>query len=153
MRTVIFVMGFVLATFAALPMHAIAQKKIPASVKKSFAQKYPDIKEVIWQMVDGNFEGQFKKDAGEFTAIYTVEGNWLETEEKLRLRDLPTEVSSSVKENYGGYTISSAVKVESASTISFHKLELKKGSGVLELRIFSDGKMEVEELETEDDED
>lgn len=104
-------------------------------------------------MVDGNFEGQFKKEAGEFTAIYTVEGNWLETEEKLRLRDLPADVSSSVKENYSGYTIASAVMVESASKSSFHKLELKKGSGVLELKIFSDGKMEVEELETEDDED
>ena len=132
---------------------AQAQKKIPESVKKSFSKKHAGIKEVHWQMEDGNFEGQFKQDGGEYTAVFSVEGEWIETEQKLRPRDLPRDVMTAAKENYSSYSIVEAEKVVSANEGDFYELRLKKGSGLLELKVFADGKMSVEELETDDDED
>lgn len=145
--------GLVMLMVSVTSTTAIAQKKIPESVKKSFAKKYPGIKEVHWEMEDGNFEGQFKQDGSEYTAVYTVEGDWVETEQKLRPRDLPKDIATAAKENYSSYSISEAEHVESALEGSFYELKLKKGTGVLELKIFPDGKMSVEELETVDDDD
>ena len=140
-----------LVLFAATSVNA--QKKIPSSVKESFAAKYPDVKDVHWQMEDGNFEGQFKQEGGELTAAFSVEGEWIETEKKLRPRELSKDLMQSVREKYSGYSITEAEYVESASEGNYHELELKKGSGVLELKVFADGKMAVEELEFDDDED
>lgn len=153
MKTLLKVAGLIVIVAFSFGNSARAQKKIPDSVKKSFAKKHADIKEVRWQMEEGNFEGQFKQDGGEYTAVFSVEGEWIETAQKLRPRDLPKEVSAAAKENYSSYSIVEAEKVVSATEGDFYELKLKKGSGLLELKVFSDGKMAVEELETEDDED
>lgn len=88
---------------------------IPQAVKKAFAQKYPDARQVNWETEKGNFEANWGGKSGEDnSALFTPAGQFLEIAKAIKVKELPASVLAYVKEHYKKSSISEAAIVTNA---------------------------------------
>ncbi|MEZ5012715.1 MAG: PepSY-like domain-containing protein [Chitinophagales bacterium] len=110
-------------------LHACGQKaaEVPDAVKTAFANKFPEAKKVSWDMEKpGEFEAEFKGSDGEYSANFTSDGTWVETEKEIDISDLPDAVQSVLNEQYGGYKSNEAGQVMRSDGSTFLKLSWRK---------------------------
>ena len=59
-------------------------KAIPEIVKTAFTKKFPSVKKVDWEKEsDSEWEAVFKMNRIEYSANFTTDGKWLETEHEI----------------------------------------------------------------------
>ena len=139
---------------ALLLVHACdADKKVPEKVKTSFEQKFPDAKNVEWDMEnDTEWEAEFTMNGVEYSSNFTVAGEWTETEFEMKITELPEAVQIVINSNYSDYNI----EIESSETKEgvVYEIALEKGENNVELSISKDGvllnKVTVEENEEDE---
>ena len=143
----------IMLVFMVLFAASMAQcQDVPEAVKLAFAKKFPDLEVAQWEQEDDGYEAEFKLEGSPTEALFADNGEWVETEKLLRPRDVPKDVLKKAKKNYASYEIMKAEWVESASEGEYYELELM-GVKTLELKVFPNGKMMVEEVNDDDDED
>jgi len=133
--------------------------QVPETVRKAFIAKFPSAKGIEWsQEDDGAYEAEFKLKGVEYSANFDKAGNWLETENEIAVKELPTAVRNSIGSNFAGYDIEEAEHVEKPGMAAFFEMEVEKGESSYEVQIAADGKIlkkelrnEVEENDREDD--
>lgn len=132
-------------------------QSVPEKVKSAFAGKFPNASSVKWDKEnDKEWEAEFKMEGREYSANFTVDGNWKETEYEIKKSEIPQAVKDAVAKDYSGYDIEDVEKTETPEYEAY-ELELEKGEETVEVIFSSDGKMIKKKVkheeEEEDDED
>jgi len=131
---------------------ALSQTDIPVNVKDGFAKKFPTAKKVKWEKEnDTEFEASFKQDGKTMTANFDEQGNWLETEWEVKLKELPEEVKTAVAQKYPGFEIDEAEYQESPDFTGYEMvIEKQEGKQEIEkeIQVSKDGQT-INELKEE----
>jgi len=144
---------FVIA-FAAISINACAQKpNVPENVDKAFTQKFPDAKSVKWDKEnETEWEAEFKLNGQEYSANFSTDGVWKETEHEIEKSDIPTNVKQTLDTEFAGYKIEESEISETAEG-SVYEFELEKDKVKMEVAVSPDGKVLKKEVKPEKDED
>ena len=124
---------------------------VPAAVQSAFKAKFPKATGIKWEKENASeFEAEFKLMKAECSAKFDASGAWMETETEIKKSALPASVTKYISQNYTGYQIEEAEKVEHHQKGSFFEVEVKKGKTELELLFDKDGKFLEEKKEMEE---
>jgi len=139
-----------------LSASAIAQKpsqqNIPTAVKTAFSQKFPTAKKVIWNLESASeWEAEFKQGGKEYSANFSTDGTWQETEQEIKKANLPEAIKQTLAKDFTGYNIEKA-EISETSDGSVYELAVEKGEEELELVFDAKGKL-IEKKAIEEDED
>lgn len=140
--------------FAVIGFTACAQKtNVPENVNKAFSQKFPDAKSVKWDKEnDTEWEAEFKLKGIDYSANYSTDGVWKETEHKIETSAIPAPVKQTLDNEFAGYKIEESEISETAEG-SVYEFELEKDKTKMEVAISPNGKVVNKETKTEDKED
>ncbi|WP_040279138.1 PepSY-like domain-containing protein [Psychroserpens damuponensis] len=125
MKKNIVVLAIILLTAFACQNTAKAQA--PDAVKKTFQDMYPGENDPDWHLDDhGNYESNFKIDGIKYRADFSPNGNWIETESSIKVKDLPKAIRNIIKTDFGSEDITEVEKVEHHSKGLFYDVEFKQ---------------------------
>lgn len=113
---------------------------VPVIVMHQFNQSHLNISNVVWAGNGENYTAVFVQDGQRKNVVYTPSGQWIMTEMPVRERELPYEVSSSIRQHYAGYNILSAFRVETSRQVSF-RVRLKRGGVDYEVEVDLGGRV------------
>lgn len=144
----------IVVAFAALSFTACAQKTTaPKNVVKAFTQKFPDAKSVKWDKEnDTEWEAEFKLHGEEYSANFSTDATWKETEHEIETSAIPANVKQTLDSEFVGYKIEEAEISETADG-SVYEFELVKDETEMEVAISPDGKVVKKEVKAEEEED
>ena len=126
-------------------LHACTMKKssdkVPQEVLSSFEKNFPKAKYVDWEMEnDSEWEAEFELDQKHYSANFTSEGEWLETEYEIETSEIPEEMKSILKANFAEYEIEEAEIAETSQGKSY-EFGLETNGEKFEVSIDASGKL------------
>lgn len=128
------------------------QKEVPQNVKTAFSQKFPNAKKVSWEMEDASeWEAEFKMNGKEYSANFSLKGEWKETEYEIKKSEIPANIKAILDRNFTDYDIEGAEIAETASGKSY-EFEIEVGEEEFEVVIDAQGKL-TKKKESDDEED
>lgn len=108
----------IILIIAGLSSGAHAQKhtgdQIPAAVKTAFGQQFPGIA-ARWEKLGDQYGAYFRQKRMEMSVVYEADGTLAETEQQIRVSQLPLPVVEYVEQHYRGSKITEATKVTKAN--------------------------------------
>jgi hypothetical protein len=124
----------------ALSFTACGQKKdVPAKVKTAFEQKFPAAQKVKWDKENATeWEAEFKMNGKKYSANFTADGNWMETEYEIDSSEIPPAVKQTLANEFAEYKIEEAEISETADG-KVYEFSLEKDETALEVAIAPDG--------------
>lgn len=143
----------IVVAFAAISINACAQKpNVPENINKAFTQKFPDAKSVKWDKEnETEWEAEFKLNSEEYSANFTTDGVWKETEHEIEKSAIPANVKQTLDNEFAGYKIEEAEISETAKG-QVYEFELEKDKTNIEVAVSPDGKVVKKEVKTEKEE-
>lgn len=118
--------GLFLATVAMFSASAKAQSNIPAAVKASFTKSYPTVKNIHWDKEKSDYEAGFKLNGKDISVLLDQQGNILETETGIDIKNLPSNVYVYLKSKFGtAYKINEAAMTVKADGTKVYEAEVK----------------------------
>ncbi len=136
--------GFTVMSFA---------QSTPTKVKEAFNAKFPNAKSVEWDKEnDSEWEAEFKLNGIEYSANFSSNGNWKETEHEVKVSELPKAVVNTLSNEFSGYEIEDAEMVETPEFTGY-EVEIEKGEETMEVVLDHSGKVIKKKVKEEDDED
>ena len=150
---------YLLLSVALMSNLANAQKisadKVPAAVSSAFKSKFPTATKVSWEMEnETEYEANFKLNGEEVSANFDNTGKWLETETEIKVSALPTAIQSALKNEFLGFKVEEASKIESVKNGNCYEAEIEKGEETFDMLFTPEGKVisktKVEEKEKKD---
>ena len=147
-------MTILMMLFSTMIFMACEQKdNVPTKVKTAFAEKFPDANNLKWDKENAaEWEVEFKMNDQDYSANFTSDGSWKETEYRIKKSDIPEAVQSTVSENYGDYTLVIAEVSETAKGKVFELL-LKNGGKKTEVVIYPNGQLVKQQAEENEEAD
>ncbi|MCF8462169.1 MAG: PepSY-like domain-containing protein [Flavobacteriales bacterium] len=141
---------------AAISTAACGQKKeseiAPKAVEASFQKKFPNAQKVKWEKEnDSEWEAEFKLDGKEYSANFSADGTWKETEHEIAKSEIPAAVQNALNTEFAGYKIEESEISETAEG-TVYEFELEKGESDLEVTVDANGKILKKEVEEEHEE-
>ncbi len=136
----LFLMFAVVAMFS---LNACAQKskEVPAKVKTSFNQKFPDATRIKWDKENAKeWEAEFKMNGKEYSANFSTEGTWKETEYEIENSEIPAAIKNTLDTEFKGYKVEEA-EVSKTVEGKVFEIQLEKGDKEIEVAISPDGKI------------
>jgi hypothetical protein len=113
----------------------------PSAVKSTFAKKFPNAKSVEWEKEnDSEWEAEFKINEVEYSANFSNDGTWKETEHEIKESELPNAVKNTLDNQFGDYKVEEVELIETPE-FSGYEIELEKGEETIELAIDNSGKV------------
>jgi len=151
---------FIAIAAAAISTVAYGQKKesevAPKTVETAFQQKFPTAQKVKWEKEnDAEWEAEFKLDGKEYSANFSIDGTWKETEHEIAKSEIPSAVQNTLNTEFAGYKIEES-EISETSEGTAYEFELEKGKSEMEVTIDANGnvlKKQVEEDQEEKDKD
>ncbi len=120
---------------------AVSAQAPPANVQSAFKAKFPNGKTVKWEKENANeWEAEFKQHGVEYSANFSNEGVWKETEHEMKASGLPSAVQSTLNREFPGFKVEEAEKVETPEFIGY-EVEIKNGGEVMEVVLNKSGKI------------
>ncbi len=121
MRKILSAVMMLTLTFA-----AYSQKKVetPSMVQSSFAKDFPGAT-AKWEKEGVNYEANFKQNGKTMSALYDSKGNKQETEEAIKVSELPQAVKDYIAKNYKGENIKEAAIITKANGEINYEAEVK----------------------------
>lgn len=117
------------------------KKDVPKVVKDAFAKKFPNAKSVSWDQENASeWEAEFKMDGAEYSANFTNDGAWKETEHEVKQNDVPQNVMASLKKEFPGYGIKESEISETAEGMVY-EFEINKSGKTMEVAIDKNGQI------------
>jgi uncharacterized membrane protein YkoI len=143
---------FIQTIFVGVALTSCAQNAAPKVVSDAFTAKFPTAKSVNWDKEnDQEWEAEFKMDGKEYSANFSIGGEWLETEQEIKKSALPTEVLSTIAANFADYKIDEAEKAET-KTGTVYEVILEKGEAEIEVVFDVTGKILSQKVHQEEEE-
>lgn len=96
----------------------------PAAVKTSFEKDFPGVT-AKWEKEGANYEANFKQNGKTLSALYDSKGTKQETEEDIKVSELPQSVKDYIAKNYKGEKIKEAAIITKASGEVNYEAEVK----------------------------
>ncbi len=107
---------------------------VPSSVVKAFNKKFPDVSKVKWDKENAHeYEASFKMNDIKYSANFSDNGEWLETETASSFDKLPQEVQDAFNTNYNGYKAKATSTIETSKGTTKYEIEYKNGKKTVEL--------------------
>ncbi|MGB3607479.1 PepSY-like domain-containing protein [Psychroserpens sp.] len=126
--------------FFSLGCQDSANAQAPDAVKKTFKKMYPGENDPDWHTdANGNFESHFKIDGIKYRADYSPNGNWIETETSIDVKDLPDAIRKKIKSDFDDDDITEVEKVEHHSKGTFYDVEFKRKGKNKDIEFKADG--------------
>ena len=130
----------------------INKDQVPKAVLEAFEKAYPNAKKVEFEkeMFEGKeaYEVEYKENGKEYEILYSAEGEVLQKEETIDVKDLPEAVVQAISKTHPKATIKEAEKVmKPDGTVSGYEVEIKAEGKKLELELDPNGNI----LKTERD--
>ncbi len=114
---------------------------VPADLRASFEQTYPNAKDVEWEMEGESYKVEFEIDREDHEIWYASDGNTSKMEKEISESDLPKGIQSAISNSYEGYTIDSIDMIEENGSATY-EVELEKSGDADKKVIFdTDGKV------------
>ena len=114
-------------------------KDIPVKVKTAFEQKFPGAQNVKWGKENSTeWEAEFKMNAKNFSANYTVDGKWMESEYEISANEIPVAVTTTLGKEFPGYKLLVSEVSETAKG-KVYEFEIKTGNTKKEVAVNPDG--------------
>lgn len=144
---------FVVA-FVAMSIGACANmQNVPDKVSKAFSQKFPNAQKVKWDKENNTeWEAEFKLNGEEYSANFSTDGVWKETEHEIEQSAIPVNVKQTLDTEFAGYDIEEAEISETAEG-TLYEFELEKDKSEMEVAISPEGKVVKKEVKEEDEKD
>jgi len=125
----------------------------PAQVNNSFNKEFAGATKVKWDKEnDTEWEAEFKMDGKEYSANFSNEGKWMETEHEIKKSAIPANVKQTLDSEFAGYDVEEAEISETAEG-SVYEFALEKDESEMEVAISPEGKVVKKEMKTEKEED
>ena len=121
----IFLALFLLVNYGVAFSEKINQSDVPQTVKKTFVEKFPAIKNAKWEKEFGNYEAEFEMNGVETSALFSPTGFWIQTETTIALYQMPNVVLEAVNKMMAGKKINEAAKIIDAKNIVTYEVEVK----------------------------
>jgi hypothetical protein len=140
----------------AFSMQSCAQKSnsknSPEKVFSAFKAKFPDAKKVEWEMEnDSEWEAEFKLNGKEYSANFSTDGEWRETEYEIKESEIPSNIRAILDQNFSDYEIEEPEVAESSSGKSY-EMEIEVGEEEYEVTIDTQGNLTKKKESEENDE-
>lgn len=120
--------------FSATAQNPVKDDQVPEAVKNSFLSKFPDIKNVTWQVDQEKYEAAFKMDGKMVDATFDKEGKFTSSETHLRKGELPPLVMASIKSSqFVDWKLNDAGFIETSENKSYYCIEMVNGKNEVDL--------------------
>lgn len=127
-------------------------KEVPAKIKTAFEQKFPTAQKVKWDKEnETEWEAEFKMNGKEFSANFSSDGEWMETEYEIEKSEIPQIVKQTLDTEFAGYDIEEA-EISETTDGKVYEFALEKDETEMEVAISPDGKVVKKEVKKEEDE-
>jgi hypothetical protein len=131
---------FLLLTSILLIIYSCLGVKPPDAVQKAFDQKFPSALNVSWgKESSAEYEAEFIWNGNNVSANFFADGSWLETETEIPVSQLPAKIVTSINNQYPGWQIVGADKIETPKKDTFYEADIKSGSKKKEVELKEDG--------------
>ena len=155
MKKIIFVLLSAALWSNAAYSQKIATDKVPSAVIAAFKAKFSTASKATWEMENTTeFEANFKLNGKKVSANFDNTGKWLETETEIKVSALPTAIQTTLKNDFAGFKIEEASKIESLKNGNCYEAEIEKGEETFDVLFTADGKVlsktKIEEKEKKD---
>lgn len=132
------------------------QDKAPQEVLAAFSTKFSDAKTVEWEMEDeSEWEAEFKMYGKEYSANFSIDGEWRETEYEIKEKEIPANIRAILDQNFTDYEIEDPEIAETPTGKSY-EMEIEMDDEEFEVSIDANGKLtkkkESDESNEEDEE-
>ena len=125
---------------------------VPDHVQAAFAQKFPQHSGAEWELDKGNNEVNFKQDGVAWSATFTPDAVWTETEHNIAADQLPEPVSVAINGRFANQAITEAEVAEGPNG-TVYEVKLMHDGKEVEVVCTADGTIrEVEDKEPHEDE-
>ena len=115
---------------------------VPQKVQNEFSKLYPNTKQVKWSKESKDeFEAEFKENGNPTSDIINSEGEFMQKETKIDIKDLPKEVEPFVMKNYKDYKITEVAKIVDDKGVLTYEAEISKGKEKKDLIFDKKGKI------------
>jgi hypothetical protein len=140
----------------AFSMQSCAQnsdsKNVPKKVLSALNAKFPDAKKVEWEMEnDSEWEAEFKWNGKEYSANFSTDGVWRETEYEIEETEIPSNIRAILDQNFSDYEIEEPEVAETPSGKSY-EMEIEVGEEGYDVTIDSKGNLSKKKQSEENDE-
>lgn len=126
-------------------------KETPEKVKTAFAKKFPNATKVEWDKEnETEWEAEFKLEGKEYSANFTTDGIWKETEFEIESSEIPVAVKKTLDSDFSDYEIEEAEMSETEKGIVY-EFELEKGETEIEVAIDAEGNVVKKEVKEDED--
>ncbi|MBK5214405.1 MAG: PepSY-like domain-containing protein [Flavobacteriaceae bacterium] len=127
-----------------------AGEKVPQRVKDAFTKKFPTAKSVKWDKESANeWEAEFKMNKTDYSANFSEDGTWKETEHGIAEKDLPAVVKKALSDGFPGFKTEEMEMSETASG-TVYEFAIEKGDTEMEVAIDPSGKVTKQEMKKEE---
>lgn len=134
----------------ALLYGSVAQDGVPQRVREAFAIKFMNITPLKWDRESSTeWEAQFKIKGVRYSANFTADGTWQETEHEIKKKNIPKAIKKVLDSRYPTYKIDEAEISETREGV-FYEIELKQGASELEVLFDKEGAVIKELVEDSD---
>ena len=133
----------IIATALFISLNAFAQnpKDLPANVKASFYQKFPGAQKAKWGKENAKeWEVEFTLNSKDYSANFSPEGHWLETEYKIAENEIPAVVTNTLNKEFTGHKIVTS-EISETSKGKVYEFEISTGKVKKEVAVNADGSL------------
>ncbi len=120
--------------------------EVPVKAREFLKMKFPEATDAAWARIENDrFRARFRKQTSELeqhAAIFTAEGDWLETLSPIDISLLPEDVVPSATATHRGYDVARAYIVDNGGAVHLFELKMrKKGTENLTVRLNANGQV------------
>lgn len=101
----------------------IEQPEIPSVVINAVMTKYPDAKDLEWEMKNGIYEAEFDLGKDDYEVWVNAEGTILKVEQEIANTQIPAAVLTKVKSDFKEFKLDDAKRIEIGKAV-YYKIEL-----------------------------
>ncbi len=121
-----------------------ADSNPPEQVKTAFTEKFPEAKKVEWEFEkDQSWEAEFQLSGKEYSASFSAEGQWMETEYEIKTKEIPSEIKGLLDARFKDYDIEEA-EISERPAGKFYEFKLEVDDKETELLIDPQGKITIQ---------
>lgn len=130
-----------LLVIALLIAYSANAGNVPGPVQKAFEQKFPNAASVKWEKENAHeYEASFTWKGEKYSANFSDNGEWLETETLVAFNMLPGKVQSAFTSVHKSETAKAVSKIETSKGTVKYEIEFRQGVKTIELFYDQDGK-------------